>query len=119
LDEIFLIHYQFHVTEVKNDIFHLQGYFHPFLNTRIHLDHYELKWAYYLNIVRYWTFYSRWIFISTPKLNTLQSNSISNSPNTAGKSFDCRSSRTPGNPRNVRGLQECHALTMSKIHFNR
>jgi hypothetical protein len=30
-------------------------------------------------------FYSRWIFISTQKLNTLQLNIIGNSPNTAGQ----------------------------------
>jgi hypothetical protein len=39
------------------------------------------------NIVMYWRVLFRWIFISTPKLNTLQLNSISNSPNTRAHLF--------------------------------
>jgi hypothetical protein len=38
-------------------------------------------------IATYWGFYSRWIFISTPKLKTLQLNAVSNSPNTSGQSI--------------------------------
>jgi hypothetical protein len=37
--------------------------------------------------VTYWGFYSRWMFISIRKLNKLQLNAVSNSPNTAQKSI--------------------------------
>jgi hypothetical protein len=54
-------------------------------------------------IATYWGFYS------TPKLNTLQLNAISNSSNTAGHSSSgYRSTCTPNNPINAHGPQQRH-----------
>jgi hypothetical protein len=48
---------------------------------------FSFSWCRFLcyDTVTYWGFYSRWIFISVQKLNTLQSNTISNSPNTRAR----------------------------------
>jgi hypothetical protein len=73
-----------------------------------------------LYIVTYWGFYSRWIIISTQKLNTLQLNTTSNSPNTAGQSLVWLSvhSHTMSPYKRSRSSTMSHALTMSTIHFN-
>jgi hypothetical protein len=45
------------------------------------------------NIVMYWGFYSRWMFISTKKLNKLQLTAMSNSPSAVGlPTVNCNSS---------------------------
>jgi hypothetical protein len=56
---------------------------------KFHFPKGQKKWwtANFWNIVMYWVFYSRWKFISVPKLNTLQLNTIRNSTNTAEQSI--------------------------------